>query len=483
MESEQVMRVLSRAHELPLRGRSAEVRKVYGSLQSAQDFGSVLFTFEGTPGAGRSRMLHEAGHIAKSLGATVVNGLPRGDEPRDRPLAVLLDDIHCTGQEEASTLVALRDRHLDTPLVWFVARRARWPNGPVDSILNALTSHHEQVALAPLPESAARELAADLLGVEPDAAFERALSDAGGQPQTLRALVEGLHEEGWVEIGATARLIAPIVPERVSGLVQRLLHDCSDFCRRMLSVAAVLDRRIVFEELATVLETTPSGLLSAFDEAASTGLVRSDGGHLTFAGELFRRVMYESMPVTVRTALRRQAEEQRARHARILIPARSSADGMRNGVPDGRPVHVERWQRHRRPGLEPRGQHPARLLAPAGEPGASTARAAAPVTKPEEAVRPAKAQREETADAGAELRPQAGWEQLTDRQRTVVELAVQGLTNRQIAERIFVSPHTVNYHLRKIYRALSVSSRIDLFRLAHNHATAAGVPLAERPDV
>ncbi|MGK5497762.1 response regulator transcription factor [Streptomyces sp. URMC 125] len=40
----------------------------------------------------------------------------------------------------------------------------------------------------------------------------------------------------------------------------------------------------------------------------------------------------------------------------------------------------------------------------------------------------------------------------------------EGLTNRQIARRLGVSPHTVNYHLRKLFHSYGVRSRIDLLR-------------------
>ncbi|MDQ4067904.1 MAG: LuxR C-terminal-related transcriptional regulator, partial [Actinomycetota bacterium] len=51
-----------------------------------------------------------------------------------------------------------------------------------------------------------------------------------------------------------------------------------------------------------------------------------------------------------------------------------------------------------------------------------------------------------------------GWESLTETERSVVELVAQGLTNREAAERLFLSHHTVGFHLRSIYRKLGVGS-------------------------
>jgi DNA-binding CsgD family transcriptional regulator len=51
---------------------------------------------------------------------------------------------------------------------------------------------------------------------------------------------------------------------------------------------------------------------------------------------------------------------------------------------------------------------------------------------------------------------------LTPTQREVAELVVIGLTNRQVADRLFMSPHTVEAHLKAIYRTLEIGSRGEL---------------------
>jgi DNA-binding CsgD family transcriptional regulator len=51
---------------------------------------------------------------------------------------------------------------------------------------------------------------------------------------------------------------------------------------------------------------------------------------------------------------------------------------------------------------------------------------------------------------------------LTDREREVVELAARGLTNREIADRLFVSVRTVNTHLYRSYAKLGVNDRSQL---------------------
>jgi DNA-binding CsgD family transcriptional regulator len=68
--------------------------------------------------------------------------------------------------------------------------------------------------------------------------------------------------------------------------------------------------------------------------------------------------------------------------------------------------------------------------------------------------------------AGPDLRdrPLLGLGSLTDTERTVAKLVADGLTNRQIAERVFISRHTVDFHLRSIFRKVGVASRVELAR-------------------
>jgi ATP/maltotriose-dependent transcriptional regulator MalT len=72
--------------------------------------------------------------------------------------------------------------------------------------------------------------------------------------------------------------------------------------------------------------------------------------------------------------------------------------------------------------------------------------------------------RDELVTAGARPRRAAltGVEALTERERQVVDLAAQGMSNKDIAEALFVTLKTVEWHLHHAYRKLGVSSRTEL---------------------
>jgi DNA-binding CsgD family transcriptional regulator/tetratricopeptide (TPR) repeat protein len=63
-------------------------------------------------------------------------------------------------------------------------------------------------------------------------------------------------------------------------------------------------------------------------------------------------------------------------------------------------------------------------------------------------------------------RPRTGWEALTEAEAVVANLAAHGCTNREIADKLFISQHTVNSHVRHVFEKLGINSRVHLTRLA-----------------
>jgi DNA-binding CsgD family transcriptional regulator len=62
-------------------------------------------------------------------------------------------------------------------------------------------------------------------------------------------------------------------------------------------------------------------------------------------------------------------------------------------------------------------------------------------------------------------RPPFGWASLTPTEHGVIRLIADGLTNREAAARLYVSRHTIDAHLRSIFRKLGINSRVRLARI------------------
>jgi DNA-binding NarL/FixJ family response regulator len=63
-------------------------------------------------------------------------------------------------------------------------------------------------------------------------------------------------------------------------------------------------------------------------------------------------------------------------------------------------------------------------------------------------------------------------ESLTDREREVIGLIGEGLKNKQVGERLFISETTVTHHLSSVFSKLEVSDRLELIIYAFRHGLA-----------
>jgi predicted ATPase/class 3 adenylate cyclase/DNA-binding CsgD family transcriptional regulator len=70
---------------------------------------------------------------------------------------------------------------------------------------------------------------------------------------------------------------------------------------------------------------------------------------------------------------------------------------------------------------------------------------------------------------GERKRPTSGWASLTPMERDVVRLVAEGLGNKDIGARLFISPRTVQSHLTHVYAKLGLTSRVQIVQEAGRH--------------
>jgi DNA-binding CsgD family transcriptional regulator len=91
--------------------------------------------------------------------------------------------------------------------------------------------------------------------------------------------------------------------------------------------------------------------------------------------------------------------------------------------------------------------------------------------------------RSELAASGETLRRRdpTSVEEMTPQELQIALLLAEGRTTRQAAAALFLSPKTIEYHLRHVYRKLDISSREELTRALGGHSEDAGQALATTP--
>jgi ATP/maltotriose-dependent transcriptional regulator MalT len=231
--------------------------------------------------------------------------------------------------------------------------------------------------------------------------------------------------------------------------------------------------------LADALGSPDRALDIAFEDGGSTGQDRL---------AMLLEIGVTAIPYLARMALRaRRRDDCRdlVTHAQRLAEANpglaittgiaAHAEGIAHRDPDALGRAVAAYQQTgRRLAAAMAGEDLGRALLHAGDRAAAIVHLRRALTTAAEigALRHADRIRRVLREAGVRHRFSSprrevtfGWGSLTDAELRVASLAVEGLTNQAIADRLFLSPHTINTHLRHVFSKLGVNSRVGLTRI------------------
>ncbi len=321
--------------------------------------GAVVLV-EGEPGMGKTRLLAEAGRVARRLGlrvgagaaepgagvvelASLMTALFDGPGPLlerfglrelhslpeqrywllqdlqamleraalGGPLLISLDDLQWADSGTAAALRALPVGLADLPVAWILAFRPGQGSPQLISAIEHLDhGAAERIVLGPLDDTAVAQVAEDVMDAEPDDALLRLVKDARGSPFVLTELLSGLRDEDLIRVVAgRAELVEARLPRRVSFSMRERLRGVSAPAREAATVAASLGRRFSFADLANMLERPPAALLGPVEELIESGMLVESGDRLAFRHDVTREAVRESVPVSARRALDRQAAD------------------------------------------------------------------------------------------------------------------------------------------------------------------------------
>jgi DNA-binding CsgD family transcriptional regulator len=365
----------SAAFRLPLRGRAWETGIVEQALRDVEAGESRALLLAGPAGAGKTRLLGELIARGERSGWRTVVTVPEPDshllptgvlveaalaaEPpvlstsdvhlltgsteahywltqalrnglesaaAEGGVLVVVDDLQWVDTASLAILRTLMSAVADLPILWAFAIRsgehAPGVQATVEQVLKAGTT----VTVEPLPVAAAVEMAADILGAQPDAQLETMLARAANLPLLIWEFVSGLVEEDLVRIDgdiATARADRDVLPRRFGSSIRQRIAHLPPAASRMVQVAATLGRTFTVGNLAELLEESTTPLLRDIEQAVRSDML-VDGSPLRFRHDAIRETAEAMLSPSVRAHLRRRAADIRLRSGEPLLAVASS---------------------------------------------------------------------------------------------------------------------------------------------------------------
>lgn len=240
------------------------------------------------------------------------------------PLVLLVDDMHWADRDSLGLLGLLCRRVADLPVVLLATLRP-WPAAALDQARELAGRGVATVLeLQPLSDGAARTLLLQHAGGPiPDATAQQALRMCAGNPLLLAETAGAWARGQDVLDGDASTLAARVLLPRFAGVGAAGLA--------LARAASVLGTRFRSPVAADISGLDDPEVLDGLDALCRAGLVRGrHDGEDEFVHPLFRKALYEDMPIPVRREL--HARAFRALRASAVAPAESAAHGVRAGL-------------------------------------------------------------------------------------------------------------------------------------------------------
>jgi len=359
----------------PLRGREAELARLDELAASAREGAGSVVVVEGAAGIGKSRLLAEASEHAATAGLLVATGgadeldqvtswglllraLSSSDPPvmtsadldslRDltdqrlavvermravleqaaasRPLLVVLDDLQWADPATLLALGSLPAALFSYPVGWLLALRPVPASPALAGVLERLEKAGAvRLHLAPLSPADGIALARDAWLTGTDADLGQLIAGAEGNPFYILQVLKAAGPVANGDVSGT-------VPASARTAIAHHLRLLSEDARRLLQVASVLGRKFTVAEVAAMTAQPASELTGAVQEALRAEMLAEVPSGLAFRHDLLREAAYESLPVSARSALHRDAGEALWRsRAPVVRVAGQLAIGARPG--------------------------------------------------------------------------------------------------------------------------------------------------------
>ncbi|XVS62498.1 LuxR C-terminal-related transcriptional regulator [Actinosynnema sp. CA-299493] len=290
-----------------------------------------LLAIDGPPCSGKTSLLRAAVAVARDRGYAVVP-VSGGGLAGSADVAAALDRVE---NDRVPLLIVVDQAHEDPAALLELAAAAFGVGAgkPVVSVLvafcgeavevrDALSRYGELLPLGPLDDDAVERMVTDLVDAAPHPELASLTAGAGGNPRLVAELVAGLKEEGRLDVrDGVARPRGGWLPRRVGAAVRGQADAMSAKATQVLRVAAVIGKSFLLRDVAALMDETTGALLLAVDEVLASGLVVCVDEHLEFGSDLVWRAVVDSMPGSVRHALRHDVEVLRTRQAEVGEPA------------------------------------------------------------------------------------------------------------------------------------------------------------------